>query len=151
MDVVLLEVCNRKERCYAWVFVARTGHLQTQSLLVFQGPTDIIITLFVLVVWHILVSVYPTPTKYNFRLWPPSWCILGFCKDSSLVPPHHECWQWTSYTHMSSSGRLCAWHRWTCTEAYLCSEVSTIRRCSRLDLVIRASYLLLWLVCQRIR
>jgi hypothetical protein len=40
-----------------------------------------------------------------------------------------------------SSDRLCTCHHWSCTEAHLCFEVSTLCRCSPPNLVSMAPYL----------
>jgi hypothetical protein len=94
MDGVLLEVHNQKERCYDWIHVAATSHIQIWSLLISQGPTDIIITLSILVVRHSLVSVYPTPTKYVSASDHHQGMSLGFCEDPSPVPARPGCWHW---------------------------------------------------------
>jgi hypothetical protein len=46
-DGVLFEVCNRKERCHSWGHVAKTSHVWTLSMLLFQDSTDKSITLFI--------------------------------------------------------------------------------------------------------
>jgi hypothetical protein len=47
MDGILLEIHNRKERCYTLILSAATSHIQTWSHCYSRGTTDTIITLFV--------------------------------------------------------------------------------------------------------
>jgi hypothetical protein len=44
---ILLEVCNRNERCPAWSPVAMTSHVRTLSVLLFQASTSMSSALFI--------------------------------------------------------------------------------------------------------
>jgi hypothetical protein len=83
----------------------------------------------VLATQHSIASMHPTPTR-PFCLYLTSWRALEVREEFLSCLSRLGCWHWSSYTHLSSLGQLSVRHCWPCTEARLCSEVSTIGRCS---------------------
>jgi hypothetical protein len=96
---------------------------------------------------HSFASVHPVLTRPVLPLVSIAMCSWKFPRNSSLVCHISDAGTEPHVPTCCSFGHLCAWRSCPCTEAHLCSEVFTIRRCSPLDLVTMASYLLLWLVC----
>jgi hypothetical protein len=90
MDGVLLEVCNQKEGCYAWILDAATSHIQTWRLLIFLRHNRcnhyLVHPMFRL--HNIALPMCNQHRPGMISLWSPSWYILGILRG---IPPlfHH--------------------------------------------------------------
>jgi hypothetical protein len=95
----------------------------------------------------------PSPKRHHYE-WAFPRCRCKLCLGNRWgttnaimtlfhsVSAYPSCCHWLSCPHLLFSCWLCAWHCSPCTEAHLCSKVSTIRRCFPLDLVSWASCIL---------
>jgi hypothetical protein len=127
MDVILLEIHNRKERC-AWSPIAMTSHIRTLSMLFFQDSTGMCTTLFILsssyATWlHLCVSKFDrihSLLHFIIKLYP--W---DFTRDFTVVVATTQVLVLSSMYPAFSFWPIEWCCLWAHTESHLCPEVPT--------------------------
>jgi hypothetical protein len=138
MDGVLLEVCNWKERYCSWSLIATTSHIQTLSY--HAIPKSPLYNRPLLVWTQCQSGTFPATC-------PSSSYVIEILWGSRFLPlPHPRCWYWSSCTHLHSFGQMSADHALKLISAPMFHH----QKVFPVDLVSRASCIILWLVYWKI-